>query len=116
MNLQKSKDISETFNDGVCSIRLIDDDGNAGTEVERLRFKERVVGTKRYYEAKTAKIQIDKLIRVPFRPWLTTEYLAVIGGTVYELEHVQTIPDSRPKTNDLSLHLSRQRRVADGTV
>lgn len=116
MNLQKNKDISETFNDGVCGIHLIDDDGNAGTEVERLRFKERVVGTKRYYEAKTVKIQIDRLIRVPFRPWLTTEYLVVIDGVVYELEQVQIIPDSKPKTNDLSLHLSRQRKVADGTV
>lgn len=116
MNLQKSRDMSETFNDGICSIHLIDDDGNAGEEIERLRFRERVVGTKRYHEAMTVKMQIDRLIRVPFRPWLTTEYLAVIDGTVYELEQVQMITDSRPKTNDLALHLSRQRRVADGTV
>ncbi len=116
MNSQKNRDISETFNDGICSIHFIDDDGNAGTVIEKLRFQERVVGTKRYHEAMTVKMQIDRLIRIPFRPWLTTEYLAVIGGTVYELEQVQTIPDSRPKTNDLSLHLARQREVEDGTI
>lgn len=116
MTLQKNRDISETFNDGICSIHLIDDDGNAGTQVERLRFQERVVGTARYYEAMTVKVQIDKLIRVLFRPWLTTEYLAVIDGVVYELKQVQTIVDSKPKTNDLSLHLARQRRIVDGTI
>lgn len=106
----------QTYNDGICTIHRIDDDGNAGEQVERLRFKERVVGSARYYEAMTKKVQIDKLIRVQYRPWLTTEYLAVIDGVVYELEQVQTIPDSLPKSNDLSLHISRQRRVADGTI
>ena len=56
------------------------------------------------------------MIRVPYQRWMTTEYLAVIDGEVYELKQVQTIPDTLPKTNDLSLHLARQRRIADGTV
>ena len=37
----------EVFNDGVCSIREIDDDGNAGRQKEALRFQERTVGIKR---------------------------------------------------------------------
>lgn len=106
----------EVFNDGVCSIREIDDDGNAGRQKEALRFQERTVGIKRYYEAMTAKVQVDRLIRVPYQRWMTTEYLAVIDGEVYELKQVQTIPDTLPKTNDLSLHLAMQRRIADGTV
>lgn len=116
MTMQGSRDIFEAFNDGVCSFRMIDEDGNAGNERERLRFQERTVGVKRYYEAMTAKVQIDRLIRVPSRPWLTTEYLVVIQGQVYEIRQVQAIPDTRPKTNDVSLHLARQRRVANGTV
>lgn len=106
----------QTFNEGACSLRLIDDEGNAGTEKERLRFQERTVGAKRYYEAMTAKVQIDRLIRVPFRPWLTTEYLAVLEGQVYEIKQAQFIPDANPKSYDLSLHLARQRRIADGTI
>lgn len=92
----------------------IDDDGNAGKEKENLRYQDRTVGVKRYYEAMTAKVQVDRLIRVPYRPWLTSEYLAVIEGEVYEIGQVQKIFDSMPKCSDISLHLTRQRRVADG--
>lgn len=116
MGTQSSRATFETFNDGIVSIRLIDDDGNAGNEKERLRFQERTVGAQRYYEAMTAKVQIDRMIRVPFRPWITTEYLAVIDGEVYEIKQVQTVMDTKPKTNNISLHIARQRKVADGTV
>lgn len=113
--MDKSKQF-EVFNDGVCGLREIDDDGNAGVQREALRFQERTVGIKRYFEAMTAKVQIDRLIRVPMRPWLTSEYLAVIDGQVYEIKQIQKINDTSPKTNDISLHLTRQRRLADGTV
>lgn len=112
--MQKEKATSETFNDGTCSIRIIDEDGNAAEEKEHLRFQERTIGVKRHYEAMTAKAKIDRLIRVPQRPWLTTEYLVVIEGEVYELEQVQKIGDTKPKTNDLSLRITRQRRVTSG--
>ena len=115
MITQNSKVTFEVFNDGLCSFREIDDDGNAGQEKEALRFQERTVGIKRYYEAMTAKVQIDRLIRVPMCPWITSEYLVVIDGQVYEIKQVQKINDTAPKTNDISLHLTRQRRVADGT-
>lgn len=116
MTMQSSRDIFETFNDGICSIRMMDEDGNAGKEKERLRFQERTVGIKRYEEAMTNKVQIDRLLRVPFRPWMSSEYLIVIDGQVYEVRQVQVIPDTRPKCNDISLHLARQRRVTDGTA
>lgn len=116
MITQNSRVTFETFNDGYCSICNIDEDGNAGVEKAGIRFQERTVGIKRYYEAMTNKVQIDRLIRIPYQPWMTTEYLAVIDGQVYGLMQVQTIPDTMPKTNDLSLHLTRQRRVSDGTV
>lgn len=111
MIMQGSRVIFETFNDGLCSLREIDDDGNPGIEKECLRYQERTVGVKRHYEAMTAKVQVDRLIRVPFRPWLTSEYLAVIGGETYEVGQVQMIPDTWPKCNDISLQLIRQRRI-----
>ena len=113
MTLQKETATFETFNDGIVGIHRIDDDGNAGKVVERLRYGERTVGVARYYEAMTAKVQIDRLIRVPYREWLTTEYLATIKGRVYEIKQVQMIPDSLPKTCAVSLHLARRREVAD---
>ena len=90
------------------SIHLIDDDGNAGQIRGKFRYAEKTVGAARYYEAMTAKIQVDRLIRIQYQEWLTTEYLAVIHG--------QMIPDSLPKTSALSLHLARQREVADGIL
>ena len=113
MTMQRNV-IFERFNDGIVAICEIDDDGNVGTQKEKLRFSEKTVGYNRYYEAMSAKVQIDKLIRVPFRRWLTSEYLAVIGSNVYEIHQVQTIMDSFPKTTALSLHFIRRRRIADG--
>ena len=114
MIMQSNRDIFETFADGLCSFREMDEDGNAGIEKAHIRFQERTVGVKRYYEAMTNKVQVDMLIRIPWQPWLTTEYLAVINGQVYEIKQVQTIPDSLPKTNDVSLLYTRQRREANG--
>lgn len=114
MITQGSRVIFETFNDGLCSLRIMDDDGNPGMEKECLRYQERTVGVRRHYEAMTAKVQVDRLIRVPFRDWLTSEYLAVINGEVYEIGQVQVIPDSLPKCKDISLRLIRQRRDTDG--
>lgn len=104
----------EVFNDGICSFHEIDDDGNAGSIKAAIRYQERTVGYKRFIESMTAKVQVDRLIRVPAQSWLTTEYLAVIGKEVFEIKQVQKINDTLPKTNDVSLHLTRKRRVADG--
>ena len=106
----------EAYKDGICILCRIDDEGNAGKEMEKLRYNERTVGIKRYWEAMTHKLQVDRLVRVQYREWLTTEYLAVIGGRVYEIVQMQKIPDALPPSLDLSLHLARQRRYADGTV
>lgn len=114
--MQKKNKIFETFNDGICKIHLIDDDGNAGKTKETLRYQERTVGVKRYYEAMTAKVQVDRLIRIPFRSWLTSEYLLSLNDEVYEIKQVQIIPDSTPKTNDISIHLLRQRKITDGEI
>lgn len=114
--MQQEKATFETFNDGICSFRLVTEEGDAGKEKASLRFQERTVGVQRYHEAMTTKVQVDRLIRVQYQPWMTTEYLAVIDGEVYEIEQAQTITGTRPKTNDVALHLARQRRVVDGTV
>lgn len=116
MDSQKEKVIFETFNDGICSIREINEEGDAGREIATLRFDDRTIGAMRHYEAMTNKVRLDRLIRVPFQPWITSEYLAVIEGKVYEIVQAQFIPDSLPKTNDLSLSITRQRRIADGIV
>lgn len=110
------KERFQTFKDGNCTIHLIDEEGNAGTIREKLRFEDRTIGYKRFIESMTAKMQTDRLIRIHSRKWITTEYLAVIDGEVYEIRQVQKIKSISPESMDLSLHLSRQRVVSDGTV
>lgn len=114
MITQKAKDTFEVFNDGICLFCEIDDDGNAGTVKANIRYQERTIGVTRFYEAMTAKVQVDRLIRIPAQSWITTEYLAVIGMEVFEIKQVQKVSDTLPKTNDVSLHLTRKRRIADG--
>lgn len=114
MITQKAKDTFEIFNDGICSFCEIDDDGNAGAVKAAIRYQERTIGVTRFYEAMTAKVQVDRLIRIPAQPWMTTEYLAVIGSEVFEIKQVQKINDTLPKTDDISLHLTRKRRVSGG--
>ncbi|MDU7031687.1 MAG: hypothetical protein E6357_28940 [Clostridiales bacterium] len=114
MITQKAKDTFEVFNDGICSFCEIDDDGNAGTVKANIRYQERTIGVTRFYEAMTAKVQVDRLIRIPAQSWITTEYLAVIGMEVFEIKQVQKVSDTLPKINDVSLHLTRRRRIADG--
>lgn len=116
MTTQGSRVTFETFNDGLCSFHMIDEKGDAGSLKEKVRYGERTVGSQRYYEAMTNKVKIDRMIRVPYRPWLTTEYLAAISGEVYEIVQVQLIPDTLPRTQNVTLHRSRQRRIADGKV
>lgn len=116
MTTQGSRVTFETFNDGVCAFCPPDEEGNAGKPKEKIRYGERTVGSQRYYEAMTNKVKIDHMIRVPYQPWLTTEYLAVISGEVYEIVQVQLIPDTLPRTQNVTLHRSRQRRITYGTV
>lgn len=108
--MQNDKSDFQTYNDGICHFHEIDEDGRPEKEVERLRYQERTVGVRRYYEAMTAKMQIDRLIRVPFREDITTGHYAVIAGQTYKIQQVQTIADCRPKSMDISLQKIRQRR------
>ena len=52
--MQNDKSDFQTYNDGICHFHEIDEDGRPEKEVERLRYQERTVGVRRYYEAMTA--------------------------------------------------------------
>ena len=114
--MQKDKNIFETFNDGICNICCIDEEGKIGDIKAALRFRERTVGITRYHEAKTDKLQTVRLIRVPMQAWLTTGYLVTISDEIFEIVQVQSIYDTLPRANDITLRMTRQRRSENGTV
>lgn len=92
----------ETFIDGLVDIHNVA--GNKIAEkVETLNFGNQVIGVQRNYAARSANVEINKLIRVPMREYLTIKHNAVIGGTRYKIEQVQQIYDSNPPKTVLTL-------------
>lgn len=102
------------LNDGIVAIFTVENAGeNGGTPremlsenpKETLRFKQRTVGVKRHYEAMQAKERVDLLIRVPFRPGVHVNDVAIptTDGVQYLITLIQRIEDTTPALMDLTL-------------
>lgn len=101
----------ETFNDGIINIFSLDDEGDKGELIAKLRFGNQIIGSKRFYEAKTAKVDISKLIRIPLCEKIEAqEVIAVIDKENYKVKQVQHIYNSQPKKTVLTLQRTRQVR------
>ena len=102
----------QTFNDGAVEIFSV---GNAAAPGDRpkegLRFKvrlamdRRTVGFKRYFAAAQEQTEITELVRVPFRPDVSTQDVCrIVGSTAqYRIAQVQHPADTLPRCMDLSL-------------
>ena len=98
----------ETFTDGLLDIHNVS--GNKLAEkVETLSFGNQVIGVKRNYAARSVNVEINKLVRVPLREYLTNKHNAVISGERFKIEQVQHIHDSNPPKTVLTL---RQLEIA----
>ena len=102
------------LNDGLVEIYTVENTGeNGNTPVEtlaavpkeRLRYRERTIGVKRHYEAMQAKERVDLLIRVPFRPGVSAQDVAVptFDGKQYLITLIQKIEGTIPPLMDLTL-------------
>lgn len=92
-----------TFNDGMCDIYNVD--GNTLTDkVVTLCFGNRTVGMKRFYAARAATTQIDRLIHVPQRQDITAIQSVVIEKVRYKIEQIQQLNDTNPRGTLLTLH------------
>lgn len=109
-----NKQISQTFNDGIVSICRVEDIAQVGkapkptiTAVKyKLRYEEKRVGVTRFYSAKQAQIQIDRVIRVLRVPAINTNDIAVLdSGEKYRIEQVQKVEGIYPECMDISLVL-----------
>ena len=92
----------ESFCDGVCDIVTPDGDNEPKVKYH-LRYADRVVGIKRFYEAAAAQLEINAVIRVHQRRDITTHDQVLIGDKLYEIKQVQHINDALPPATDLSL-------------
>lgn len=106
------KSPTQAYNDGRCAIYKVTNGGPAAGKpspvlsmlYRNLRYAERTVGIKRYWEAHQHNAQIDKLIRAPRRPDISPQEIVELeDGVRYKIVQVQYIPDVNPPSMDLSL-------------
>ena len=102
------------FNDGLVSVYDTQNLAAAGDTPEetleavpkiKLRYHRRTVGVKRHYEAMQASERVDLLIRVPYRPTVTTGDIAIPtdDGKQYRITLIQRIEGISPPVMDLTL-------------
>ena len=105
-------DITQPFNSGIVKIYKTKNGAQPGHKaVEHLknppvtlRYDEQRTGVTRYYAAKQANIQIERVIRCPEVPGIDTQYVAVTeDGLQYRIEQIQTVDNIWPACVDISL-------------
>lgn len=108
--------ITQDFNDGIVQICSVSDSASPGyqpveTLTERicLRYAERRVGVRRYYDGRQNQTEVQRVIRVPRAGGVTNRDAAVTeDGTVYRIDLVQLAPGVWPPAVDLQLVLFTQ--------
>jgi hypothetical protein len=91
-----------TFSDGLCDIYSVSGNKLDG-KLMTLCYGNRTVGVKRYYAARAAKAEINRLIQVPMRKDITAANAAVISGVRYKIDQVQYLNNTNPPTTVLTL-------------
>lgn len=102
------------FNDGVVSVYSVENLAQKGETPKetlaalpkiRLRYHRRTVGVKRHYEALQASDRVDLLLRVPYRPMISTDDIAIPteDERQYRITLIQRIEGIFPPVMDLTL-------------
>lgn len=111
-------DITQPFNSGIVKIYKTENGAQPGHKaVEQmknppvtLRYDEQRTGVTRYYAAKQANIQIERVIRCPAVLGIDTQDVAVTeNGLQYRIQQIQTVDSIWPACIDISLSKIVQR-------
>ena len=95
------------FKDGVCKIYGVDYEGVETVKYTSLGFDNKILGFKRYYEARANQIEINRVIKVPAVGGITNYDFVEIDGVIYGVKMVQEIYDTNPMCIDLTLDKAR---------
>ncbi len=101
--------IFETFNDGVLAVAIVSERRIAKIRAEHIRFGDKTVGASRFFAAKTASDQIDRMIAVPPVPGIRATDLILIDSAQYQIIQMQEKFDASPPCIYLSLAESKIR-------
>lgn len=99
------------FTDGVLKIYSVTDTAQAGNRPQLsiipkvdIRYAERTVGIKRYWEAKAFDVAITRLVRCPRYDAISTQDVAVdVDGKQYKIVQIQYSADLGVPVMDMSL-------------
>ncbi len=102
----------QTYNDGVCGVYGLVNAADAGdkplyrlaTKYDSARYEERTVGIHRFYAAKQAQVNIERVLRMPLLPLVLGGDIVVIGREQYRIDQVQYIRERfAPTVMDIAL-------------
>lgn len=93
----------QTFNSGLCDIYEVVGNKLAEQPKNVMRFGERVIGYKRYYAARTATTEINRLIHIPLCENVDAHDNVVIDKVRYKVEQIQHLRDTNPSVTVLTL-------------
>ncbi len=99
-----------SFNSGYCSIYKIENTAEYGENTNEelvirrtCRFLDKVVGSSRFFLAKQANENIERVIVIPLFSEITTFDEIVINDERYKIIQIQHFNDTKPCSTQLSL-------------
>ena len=103
--------VTQGYNDGLVIIYPVTDSAAPGYEPKpqltkklALRYEERSLGIRRYYEAMQNQISVERVVRCPRVAGVTNQDVAQTeDGTYYRIDLVQAVTDVYPPSMDLTL-------------
>ena len=106
------REITQPFTSGIVKIYRTANGAKPGHKAAEilqdppvtLRYEEQRMGVTRYYAAKQANIQIDRVLRCPRIAGIDTQSVAETeDGEQYRIEQIQTVDNIWPACVDISL-------------
>jgi len=95
-----------SFNDGICDIYTVDDEGKRSNKYSGLNFSKKVLGYKRYWAAAASQMQINRVIKIPLVNGIDTfDTVEIEGEGKYDIKLMQEIYDSNPPCIILTLKI-----------
>ena len=99
------------FKDGVCKIYGFDYEGLETVKYTSLGFDNKILGFKRYYEARANQIEINRVIKVPAVGGITNyDFVEIdegLGIVKYGVKLTQRMFETNPPSLDLTLDKAR---------
>ena len=103
--------LTQGYNDGLVTVYSVTDSAAPGYEPKprlakklALRYEERSLGIRRYYEAMQNQISVERVVRCPRVAGVTNQDVAQTeDGTYYRIDLVQAVTDVYPPSMDLTL-------------